>query len=241
MRRVIRPPLPKKTHEYLMRRQRLVTTSNAESLWNSSRQTQTIGKLLKLLQGMMGARERCMYCVDSHGSDIDHFRPKARFHEYTFDWLNMILCCTECGRLKGAAFPVEGSEVLLVDPTLEEPWDYIDFDPDTGNLTPRFSLTSGQYSRKGLATVNLLRLDKREGMAEGLRRSYRRIVARVEQAIEDRHLDGEQLAEDLVQLDDHGLLGWCFADIDLERRPFSTLRVVSPSAWELCARAAQCG
>ncbi len=43
--------------------------------WNGRRNSQHIRAVLAVLQRMAGTRERCMYCVDSAGSDIEHFRP----------------------------------------------------------------------------------------------------------------------------------------------------------------------
>lgn len=39
-----------------------------------------------------------------------------------FKWRNLLLCCSECGRLKGNRFPLQGKKPLLIDPTKEQPW-----------------------------------------------------------------------------------------------------------------------
>ena len=73
--------------------------------------------VLTSLQTMMGERQRCMYCLDSHGSAIEHFRPKAAYPARMYHWPNLLLCCTECGRLKGNQFPLAGRQALLIDPS----------------------------------------------------------------------------------------------------------------------------
>jgi uncharacterized protein (TIGR02646 family) len=189
---------------------------------------------------MAGLRERCMYCVDSHGSDIEHFWPKGSYPARAFVWANMLLCCTECGRFKGDRFPLSSAgDPMLVDPSNEDPWEHLDFDPDTGNLTARYDAASGSPSAKGETTVRLLQLDRREGMAEGCRRTYLRLTKRVLQALAAGAEDAEALARDLQLADEHGLLGWCFGPVGAKTQPFAELRRRAPGTWEACAAASR--
>ncbi len=133
-------PLPAWASGYLERR-RIATAglTNVEKAWKNARRTPALGAVFRTLQSMAGVRERCMYCVDSHGSDIEHFWPKAVCAHRAFEWPNMFLCCTECGRLKGDRLPLlPGGQPALVDPSAEDPWEHLDFDPDTGNVTARY-------------------------------------------------------------------------------------------------------
>jgi uncharacterized protein (TIGR02646 family) len=239
MRRVHRPALPGRVQTYLDSKvQATIGMSNIESVWKSARQTKTMEKVVSTLQSMMGPRQRCMYCVDSHGSDIEHFWPKAPYPDRAFLWPNMLLCCTECGRIKGARFPLSNAgEPMLIDPSIENPWDYLDFDPDTGNLTARYDVESEAPSPKGESTVQVLQLDRREAMAEGYRRTYRRIVARVRDALAEDAIDPQQFAQDLQQADEHGLLGWCFGPVGCQLPPFEELRCKAPEAWDACVAA----
>ena len=224
MRRVHRLALSGTVQSYLDRKQKSVSALNVESVWKTARQTRTMENVVQTLKKMAGTRERCMYCMDSHGSDIEHFWPKKPYPDRTFLWPNMLLCCTECGRFKGHQFPLSnGDQPLLVDPSAEEPWETLDFDPDTGNLTARYDTTSGRPSAKGEHTVHILQLDRRESMAEGYRRTYLRIVNRVQLALAEDVIDWQQLQGDLQQLDDHGLLGWCFGSIGRRLEPFDEL------------------
>lgn len=215
MLRVNRPALPRKVQMYLSQRQaaansrRASNTLNIERDWTSARQTKAVGTVLKTLQGMMGARERCMYCVDSHGSDIDHFRPKARNPARAFQWSNMLLCCAECGRFKGSQFPMANRRPLLIDPTAEDPWQHLDFDPDTGNLSARFDMCANDWSAKGTKTVEVLRLDRREAMATGYVRTYRRLAGILHISLTllaDNAMTTPELLTALQEADDHGLL-----------------------------------
>ncbi|MBL8483488.1 MAG: hypothetical protein JNJ60_14920 [Rhodocyclaceae bacterium] len=239
MQRVNRPKLPGRAQAYLDGKWQATNgTLNIEPAWKSARQTQTMRVVLQTLQNMAGARERCMYCVDSHGSDIEHFWPKGPYPERAFLWPNLLLCCSECGRFKGSQFPLSGTgQPMLVDPSAENPWDHLDFDPDTGNLTARYDVAIAAPSPRGECTVRVLQLDRREAMAEGYRRTYRRIAARVEQALAADAIEPQALAEELRQADEHGLLGWCFSAVGARLKPFGDLRRRAPDAWAACEAA----
>lgn len=247
MRRVTRPALPSGVQTYLDQRQaaadqrRRSNTLDIDRDWKSARQTKSIGTVLKTLQQMMGVGERCMYCVDSHGSDIEHFRPKAHYPASAFRWPNMLLCCTECGRFKGSHFPMANRRPLLIDPTAEDPWQHLDFDPDTGNLTARFDVRANGWSAKGTSTVEVLRLDRREAVATGYVRTYRRLSGILQASmtlLADDSLKAPELLGALREADDHGLLSWCFNGNGQAFAPFCDLRQQYPKVWSDCLAAA---
>jgi uncharacterized protein (TIGR02646 family) len=242
VRRVHRVELPARVSAYLVRKQLATAeTANVENTWRSARQTEAMGAVVRTLQVMAGARERCMYCVDSHGSDIDHFWPKGTYPGRAFEWPNLLLCCTECGRFKGNRFPLSANGgPMLVDPSAEDPWESLDFDPDTGNFTPRYDATSGSPSARGEQTVHILQLDRREGMSEGYRRTYLRLANCVREALLTAGpIDAAQLTGNLRQADDHGLMGWCFGPVGARIQPFDELRRRYLPVWTACAAAAR--
>lgn len=206
----------------------------ASTEWKKARTTRTLESVLGKLKSMMGGHERCMYCLDSHGSDIDHFWPKASYPERMFRWLNLLLCCTECGRYKADQFPLAEGLPLLVDPTAEEPWAFLDFDPATGNIVARFDANKNQWLTKGLETVKILHLDRREALAAGHQKTYRRLKERVVQAITQTELDAGELLAHLRDVDNHGLLGWCFLGTGQYTPPFCELRERHPKVWAAC-------
>ena len=248
MRRVTRPALPRAAQTYLDNRQSSTNrdpglgTLNIEREWKAARQTKTVGSVLQVLRQMMGPRERCMYCVDSHGSDIEHFRPKARYTGRAFQWSNMLLCCTECGRFKGSQFPLVNRRSMLIDPTAEDPWQHLDFDPDTGNLTARFDLPTNDWSARGAKTVEVLRLDRREAMAAGYVNTYRRLSGIVQAAmvqLANGSMTTPELLAELRDADDHGLMAWCFNAAGQSLMPFSALHAQHPQVWADCRAAVQ--
>lgn len=241
MKRVQRPALPGRVAQYLARQQQKLTEKQSvgaldmESFWKSRRATRTVGQALKALQKAMGPTEPCMYCVDNHGTDIEHFWPKGAYPEKAFDWDNWLLCCTECGRIKGVKFPLDAQQQpLLINPTEEDPWACLDFDPDTGNLVPRFDLSANDWIPKGAATVDVLHLDRREALAQRYQKTYRRLCRKVDDALASPDLDAPAWVEDLLATDDHGLLPWCLQGPGQFRGSFDALRKGYPRLWQLC-------
>ncbi|MDD2774619.1 MAG: TIGR02646 family protein [Gallionella sp.] len=245
MQRVRRAALAPDLHTYLNDKQQEIDTARARgenpditSKWKSARQTQSMTSVLNALQSMMGKRGRCMYCVDSHGCDIEHFRPKSPFPEWMFQWQNLLLCCTECGRLKGSKFPLhDDQQPLLIDPCVEDPWDYLDFEIETGRMSARYILQLNDYSNKGLKTVEILQLDRREGLAESYKRTYKRLKQCISNYLETPSATQDDLVDHLLEADDHGLLGWCFKGTGQNEAPFSALKSQQPDAWQHCLTA----
>lgn len=243
MKRIKRVVLPADAEQYLIKRgesaNQKYNTGNLDTAadWKVARQTQSMGKVLSTLHAMAGERQRCMYCLDSHGSDIEHFRPKAAYQKHMYRWENLLLCCTHCGRLKGNQFPMTGRRALLVDPTKENPWDSLDFDPLTGNICARFDVQLNIWSIKGEKTVEVLQLDRREALSAGYLHTLRRLTDAVKTALAAGAVSAVNLAEKLKTEDDHGLLAWCFSDRGKALQPFSELQAQHPSVWAQCAKA----
>ncbi len=205
---------------------------NVSAEWKRARQTAGLKSVLSTLHDMMGNRQRCMYCLDSHGADIDHFWPKTHYPDRMFAWLNLLLCCAECGRFKGDIFPHSANVPLLINPTEDDPWLDLDFDPQTGNLVARFDPRSNAYSEKGSKTVELLHLDRREALAAGHQKTYRNLSRLVQSALKQPIDSADTLLNSLIDADEYGLLNWCFLGNGRHESPFCQLRQQSPETWE---------
>lgn len=240
MRRITRIALPQKTEASLICRQTNADrklrsgTLEVDKEWNTARQTVTLKTALSYLKKMAGRRERCMYCCDSHGTDIEHFWPKSRFAGRMFRWENMLLCCTECGRFKQNQFPLANGRPMLVDPTACDPWEFLDFDPVTGNITARFNVGVNDWSDCGLKTVEVFHLDRREALAGGYQKTHRRLTSLMRRAIQEASPDPQALAAELRDADDHGLLGWYFSGTGQNEEPVISLRRQHPDVWNAC-------
>ena len=246
MRRVFRAALDAAVQQNLDQRQaganqkRAAGALVAADEWKSARQSAQLRSVLSTLHRMMGDRRRCMYCLDSHGTDIEHFWPKTPYPARIFVWPNLLLCCAECGRIKGDRFPLSvAGEPMLVDPTAEDPWRHLDFDPATGNIVARFNTDANDWSANGLKTVEVLQLDRREALAVGYARTYRRLSALVERHLQDGLDNAAAFVASLQETDDHGLLGWCVMGTGGGMPPFSDLRVRHPAVWTACVNAVQ--
>lgn len=246
MRRIQRVAIEKTAQTYLDQQQAKTNVLlshgklNIEQKWKTARQSKKMGKVLATLQSMMGERQRCMYCLDSHGCDIEHFRPKAQFPKRMFRWRNLLLCCTECGRFKLDKFPMDGRRPMLIDPTKEEPWDYLDFDPITGNITARFDLQANDFSPKGQRTVSILQLDRREALAAGYVQTYRKLCIVINRFLQTPIQPDDDLIAELLQEDGHGLLGWCFKGAGQNESVIHQLKIQHPLTWQSCCAAFKC-
>ena len=182
----------------------------------------------RVLKKMAGETERCMYCQDSHGTDIEHFKPKTPSPESMYQWENMLLCCTECGRFKGDLFPVDADgNPLLVDPSRQNPWDYIDFDPQTGNMTARFIAATASFSKEGEASVTVFHLDRREPLSTIYKRADRRLRELASSGVDSAE-DDDSLTDRLLKNDDAGLLGWYVHGSGQGEGPFASLSRLRP-------------
>ncbi|MDX2558961.1 HNH endonuclease signature motif containing protein [Streptomyces sp. TX20-6-3] len=133
--------------------------AKAAKLWANRRTVRPA--LLAVLTKMAPGHERCMYCGDSQGTDIDHFDPKSRTPLRTFDWLNHLLACSYCNsNQKRSLFPTDGEGApLLVDPTLLDPLDHL-----------RLVLPLGEYrarSPQGQACIDVFGLNSRPVLVKG--------------------------------------------------------------------------
>ncbi|MEU1386302.1 MULTISPECIES: hypothetical protein [unclassified Nonomuraea] len=107
-----------------------------------------------VLAEMSTGLERCMYCEDSQGTDIEHFRPKADYPEHAFAWLNYLLACSRCNsNHKRNRFPLDASgEPMLIDPTFDDPADHLSLSPTTGMYAA--------LDAKGAATIDVCGLNR---------------------------------------------------------------------------------
>ena len=138
--------------------------------------------------------------------------------------------------MKGTQFPRQGVSPLLIDPTKEEPWNHLDFDPVTGNITATFDAGSADFSPKGIQTSNLLQLDRREALAAGYLKTYRHLMAVITNFL-NAPTSSDQLVNALLEADEHGLVGWLFKGKGHTEPTPTRLRSVHPAVWAHCVQA----
>lgn len=89
------------------------------------------------LKGEQMFRGKCAFCESfiSHidYGHIEHYRPKSKFPEYTFEWKNLLLACGVCNgkQFKGDKFPIiDASIPAFINPCNDIPSDHFKFDYD---------------------------------------------------------------------------------------------------------------
>jgi uncharacterized protein (TIGR02646 family) len=240
MRRLVRVALDANAVGFLRRRQQRVDDGDLpESAWKTARQTKTLNRVFDTLVAMARSRARCYFCSDSRGTDIEHFWPKAAYANRTFIWENMLLACAGCNRAKGNRFPLDGSGIpLLIDPTSEDPWDFLYFDESTGQLVARLDPVSMNPNQKGETTcyAGILPLNL-ESITEGRQRVFRRLRQSVSRYLGVFNIPGQRnaalaaLRQDIVDNDEYGLADWFFRKDGQQIEPFSSLRTGDGAAW----------
>lgn len=108
----------------------------AKRLWDLKK-NKAFKEIRETLCIMASGIERCMYCEDSAGTDIEHFWPKSIFPLQAFKWENYLLACSSCNsNSKRTEFPLDRSgQPLLINPLEEEPRHHIAFSPSTGKYS----------------------------------------------------------------------------------------------------------
>jgi uncharacterized protein (TIGR02646 family) len=241
MRRIVREDPPNQAQTYLARKQADINSGKGvETTWKNARKTKTMRRIFEILIRMAGNRQRCMYCEDSRGTTIEHFWPKSVYRTRVFVWSNLLLLCQGCQNHKGNRFEVdvEGNP-LLIDPTSEDPWEYLYFDSITGNITSKFDPTTGVEIPKGKYTVDSTTLPLNiEALSEGRLRTFRNLVRAIKRFVVD--VDSIELSNAQIELvktisdnDAYGLVAWFFLKEGADDEPFSILRENFNTTFEL--------
>jgi len=213
---------------------------DAGERWRQARTTKTMRALVDVLRAMAGDAERCMFCEDSRGVAVDHFRPKAKFRDKTFVWSNLLLVCDLCNRRKGDRFDLDADgHPLLIDPTAENPWGFLFYDSSTGLLTARFDPETGREYPKGRYTASEDVLPLNDSVVARQRKiTYARLreifshLLEVLKAGDRVSRDLEDAAAKLARDDSHGLLQWVFLREGSEEGVFNELRQYHPETWK---------
>ncbi|MCP4698318.1 MAG: hypothetical protein GY862_15905 [Gammaproteobacteria bacterium] len=244
MRKVTRLSLESWVREELATEQEMVDSGeNVATAWKNARARNMGKSLFSVLEEMAGKRCRCMYCNDSRGTDIEHFRPKAVYIAYAFDWNNMLLVCTGCNRKKSDTFPVDDKDnPLLIDPSLDDPWRHLVFIPQTGELASRWNDETEKWDIKGEATINpeLLPLNI-ESVSRGRQKTFRNLKHAVERFCEqikagqDEQTAYNSLYNSLEDNSEYGLERWVFLFEGGNEETFKMFAEQYPERWNKLA------
>jgi uncharacterized protein (TIGR02646 family) len=136
----------------------------AARLWKNEG-TRAFEQVRDALRAMAPPTERCMYCENSEGSDVEHFRPRSSYPMSSYDWENLLWACAACNsNHKRSRFPCDPlGAPLLIDPTAEDPREHITLLPRSGELEP--------LSQKGEHSIDVFGLGRR-ALVEGRRDAW---------------------------------------------------------------------
>ena len=99
--------------------------------------------------------------------EIEHFRPRSRFPELSFAWLNMVYACRRCNQAKGNSWPSLDDDMInrllsaeddrytpvseYVSPNASDDQrpasDFFSYDTDTGEMMPSGQLSPTEWSK----------------------------------------------------------------------------------------------
>lgn len=196
MRRLSRPALSAPTQTYLEDVTKDIVEAAderaaADTKWvNKNRRH--FDDVRAALRSMASGLVRCMYCEDSAGTDIEHYRPKATFPTFSFTWTNYLLACSHCNsNEKRNQFPVdEGGKPLLIDPSVDDSLEHLALVPHLGEFTSRTDQGRASIDVYGLNRPELVqgRVDAWVGLDQ-LIRGYADLRSRQMTRVAERVLD----------------------------------------------------
>ncbi|WP_171181855.1 hypothetical protein [Ruegeria sp. HKCCD8929] len=146
----------------------------------NTRRNSTFRAVRSSLSKMCAGAQRCVYCEDSVGDEVEHIKPKDLYPEDVFRWLNYVFACGPCNggknnkfavitaegrvdvtRARGAPItpPTQGKPAF-VNPRTEDPLDFFTIDLlGTFFVLPREELT-GIAADKAEFTIETLNLNR---------------------------------------------------------------------------------
>lgn len=111
----------------------------------------------------------CPYCeieINLYNSQIEHIKPKDKFPKLLTEYDNLLACCLEskrCGNSKANKW-----DELFINPVIENPEDYFEYDIKTGKIIPIFK--EKEKFEKAEYTIDLLNLN--DNRLCNIRRKY---------------------------------------------------------------------
>jgi hypothetical protein len=157
-----------------------------------------------------------------------------------FRWINFLWICAACNRSKGNRFPcATDGQPLLLDPTLDEPWDHLFFDSATGEIAARWESATGLESPRGITLLTIISSLRYQAVTEGRRRTYQRLKRAIRSFLSQsgggNETPSEESAQDLLDCiddaTDYGLAAWFFLRDGQEEEVFRSLRARFPAVW----------
>ena len=99
----------------------------------------------------------------SKAPTVDHFRPRSKFPELTYEWSNWVFACFRCNDIKANLWPDSGYVDPCAIPVDERPEVYLDVDDRTGEVIAKHGLTDAgrNKAQNTIEDIGLNSLDLR--------------------------------------------------------------------------------
>lgn len=168
----------------------LTTKEQRDRCWKNARRRQfMMSSVEPILRAMIAPRNRCMYCEDNEVQHIEHFWPRAKYPELTFEWLNYLYACGLCNgpkhdrfatisntddlvRIVDSSSPERWGRPAFINPRFEDPMRYfkLDIAGDTFLLQPMPDLIDPELKRADWTKTHIP--INRDGLPEQRRLEY---------------------------------------------------------------------
>lgn len=233
MRRIIRADLPAKAIIWLSKQQEQLDNDPkivVRRRWDDRRPTMNGNGIVKALKAMAGYRERCMYCADSYGSDVEHYQPKGTCRASVFVWMNFLWICQPCNRRKLNKFPSNSAGVpLLLDPSIRDPWDLFVYIGETGDLIPRANLNDLDAEIANATIDPKFTRINLEVVSEGRKKDSRTLVRAGRAYLANPTPANEKdFVEAAADLDHPELVQWFLLHEGADEQPFREIVTAAP-------------
>lgn len=205
-----RIPLAPATRQVLAGRQRSANklkpgAREIQHRWNyflrqdaaiASRNRAALADVRRQLDAMFHGK--CCYCEKIIAKDIEHFYPKTLYPARMFAWDNLLRACKDCNFEKHQHDPLDAhGRRTLLDPTVDRPEDYFDWDLLTGAPVYR---DRGPGTHPGRRTVAVCGLDNQK-FNDQRRKRGRQFLYLVQQVLTETPVrrDTRDLLDDLLE------------------------------------------
>lgn len=170
--------------------------------WRSRRQLSVFRRVEEALAALCSGAGRCMFCEDSAGYQIEHFRPRSLYPGLTYAWVNYLYACGQCNNKKVNRFAIfsasgdvlklspsdkepEHGPAVLIDPRHDDPLDYLELDLKGRPLFVE-KHASGTACHRARYTIDCLGLNTRTQLVGARSVAYQDYVSRLKAYIHDR-------------------------------------------------------
>ncbi len=154
--------------------------AEGKRLFDLRRSNSAFRTVRERLSQMCSGAQRCVYCEDSVGDEVEHIKPKDLYPEDVFRWPNYVYACGSCNGRKNNKFavitdagcvvvtrkrgesivPPEPGEPAFINPRVEDPRALITMDLlGTFWMLPRHDLEPDEASRADF-TIETLDLNR---------------------------------------------------------------------------------